>query len=186
MAQAAIQRKWTYRDYCAIPEDGRRHEILDGEHFMSPSPGVRHQRLSRRLYDALSAWLKQGKEGELFYAPLDVVLSDFDVVQPDVIWLSETSQAYLTEANVQGPPDLVVEILSPSSRRQDQSIKLDLYQRFGVREYWLVDPEVAEVRCWSLVGERFGRPRLFEASRGDAMSSPLLPGFTLPLPEFFA
>src|SRR5829696_4755988 len=130
----------TYTDYLLFPEDGRRHEILDGEHYVTAAPFLRHQALVVELAAALHPFIRSNKLGRLFVAPADVVLSRHDIVQPDLVFISTERLHILTERNIQGAPDLVIEILSESTRRTDGGVKLATYERFGVRECWLADP----------------------------------------------
>ena len=133
--------KLTYADYELFPDDDLRHEIIDGEHYVTASPITRHQRISRDLLYLIQSHLNTHPIGEVFGAPFDVVLSFTDVVVPDLIYLSKRRAHLLTVKNLQGAPDLVVEILSPSTRPRDEQLKRDLYERVGVAEYWLVDPD---------------------------------------------
>jgi Uma2 family endonuclease len=174
-----ISTKLTYEDYLLLPDDGRRHEIIDGEHYVSPSPNTRHQRLVKRISLALYPFESAGL-GEVFWAPYDVVLSIFDVVQPDVFFVTAARSHIVVEKNVQGAPDLVVEILSPSNRQYDEQFKLKTYERLAVDEYWIVDPDESSVSIFRRSGDRFVR-----ITAGDAVTTPLLPGFTLPLRTLF-
>ena len=186
-AMASPTIKLTYDDFVLFPDDGRRHELIDGEHFVTPSPHRRHQVISRNLFRALDAWVRERSLGEVFYAPFDVVFDPHDVVQPDLLFISGARAAILTDANVAGAPDLVVEVLSPSGRRQDEVLKRDLYERGGVAEYWLVDPEAEAVKVFRRAGEGgFDRPELLTLHSGDTLTTPLLPGLELPLAEVFA
>jgi Uma2 family endonuclease len=119
----------TYDDYVLFPDDGRRHEIIDGEHTVTPAPFLRHQALVRRFILALGAVIERGGLGELFPAPVDVLLTRHDIVQPDLVFIAKERLDILTEANVQGAPDLVIEILSPATRRKDEGEKRELYAR---------------------------------------------------------
>ena len=173
-------RKLTYDDFCGFPDDGRRHELIEGEHYVTPSPATVHQRLVGRLQAALHAYLEGRECGEVFTAPFDVVLSMHDVVEPDLLVVLDDQQDILTDRNVQGAPALVVEILSPGTRRRDETLKRRLYERAGVREYWMVDPDGEAVT----VCRQAGRGRLDTAAEltkaaGDTLTSPLLPGFEL-------
>ncbi len=125
----------TYQDFLSFPDDGQRHELIDGEHYVTPSPATKHQRISRELLVALDLYLHQSGLGEVFYAPFDVVLSNYDVVEPDLLVVLDHQRDIVTEQHVRGAPAIVVEILSPGTRRRDQTIKRDLYARVGVREY---------------------------------------------------
>src|SRR5438128_997429 len=127
--------KLTYEDYVEIPNDARRHEIIDGEHYVSPSPNTRHQRIVKRLARALYP-LEDAGLGEAFSAPYDVVLSLFDVVQPDVLFVSARQAHIINDQNVRGCPELVIEVLSESNRSYDERVKYKAYERLGANEYW--------------------------------------------------
>jgi Uma2 family endonuclease len=178
MAQGAP--KLTYDDLLLFPDDGRRHELIDGEHLVTPSPHARHQWVSRNLHRLLDGHVSERGLGRVYYAPLDVVLSEVDVVEPDLLFVSQ-ARLGIIEAVVRGAPDLVVEIASPASRRQDEVLKRGLYERAGVEEYWLVDPEAETVKVFRRAGDRYARPLLLSALEGDRLESPLLPGLAIPL-----
>ncbi len=178
--------KFTYDDFLNFPDDGRRHEIIDGEHFVTPSPNTKHQAVSMNLTGALFLYLEHHRIGRLFAAPFDVVLSDLDVVEPDLLYISREQAGILTDKHVRGAPDLVVEILSPGTRKTDEVTKRKLYERFGVREYWIVDPELDTIKVYRHVEGTFTRAAELSAERGDLLTTPLLPGFSVPLPEIFS
>lgn len=176
-------RKLTYEDYELIPEDGQRHEILDGEHYVSPAPTVRHQRISMRLSSRMHLFVEEHGLGEVLAAPTDVLLSRHDILQPDILFVSRERTPILTQKNVQGAPDLVVEILSATNRHLDERLKLARYELFGVREYWTVDPVANRVHIFLPAGNRFHR--VAELSTEDTLTTPLLPGFEILLSELF-
>jgi len=176
--------KLTYADYLRFPDDGLRHEIIDGEHYVTPSPATRHQRISRNLLHLIQTYLDSHPIGELFAAPFDALLSDFDIVVPDLLYLSNERARFLTSKNLQGPPDLVIEILSPSTRSRDKKLKRDLYERVGVQEYWVVDPEQDRVEIYRRRAGSFGEATA--VSRPTAITTPLLPNFELPLDRVLA
>jgi Uma2 family endonuclease len=178
-------RKLTYQDFEKIPEDDLRHEILDGVHIVSPSPATAHQRVSLNLTLALAGFVRAHQLGEVFQAPYDIVLSNHDIVVPDLVFVSASRAAIITEKNAQGAPDLVVEILSPSSRRRDLGKKLVRYEILGVAEYWVVDPKAETILVYRQGGEAFAPPLHLSAEAGDRLTTPLLPGFDLPLGEVF-
>jgi Uma2 family endonuclease len=167
-----------------FPDDGQRHEIIDGVHYVTPCPTMQHQRLLGEIYFELSLYLRQHPGlGEAFLSPFDVVLSTWDVVEPDLLLILETQKSILTEANVQGAPAIVVEILSPSTRRRDQTIKRKLFERAGVLEYWLVDPRDSAVSVFRRDGDRFTVPEMLPAAA--ILTTALLPGFSLAVSELF-
>jgi Uma2 family endonuclease len=176
----------TYDDYVSFPDDGRRHELLDGEHIVTPTPVSGHQRVSIRLATALHIFVQQHRLGEVLAAPFDVILSDHNVVEPDLLFVSNERRAIVQDW-VRGAPDLVVEILSPSTRRLDEVTKRHLYDRFGVREYWIVDLDIDTVKVYRRAEDgRFLRVAELAAEADDALDTPLLPGFSLRLRELFA
>lgn len=172
--------KLTYEDFLLLPDDGRRHEIIDGEHCVSPSPNTQHQRISKRFTAALLACESAGA-GELFYAPYDVVLSIFDVVQPDLLFITPARAHIVHDQHAEGAPDLVIEILSDSNRQYDEQVKYKTYERLGVGEYWIADPSEKTVRIFRRIGERFA-----SIAVGDTLTTPLLPNFELRVRDLFA
>ncbi len=184
---ARADRRLTYDDFVLFPDDGKRHEIIDGEHYVTPSPNVRHQQLVVRLLIEIGGHLKQHTGlGQVFGAPLDVVLSPFDVVEPDVLFVAGDQTAILSEKNIQGPPALVIEVLSKSTRKRDAQIKRRLFERTGVGEYWLVDPELDAVQVFrpSAAG-RLIRVVELTAEDDQVLTTPLLPGCEIGLRELF-
>ncbi len=179
--------KLTYDDFLRFPDDGRRHELIDGEHYVTPSPNLRHQRISGKLYFAIAGHLKAHPVGEIFYAPLDVVVSEVDIVEPDLLYVSrERAAAVLVPQHVRGVPDLVVEIASKGTRKRDETIKRALYERAGVVEYWVIDPEIDVVRVYRRDGTTFGRPQELRCDANDTLSTTLMPGLEVPLTDIFA
>jgi Uma2 family endonuclease len=147
--------KWTYDDYAQLPDDGRRHEIIDGEHFANPSPSTLHQHVSKRLQYQLYTKIELAGLGVLFNAPMDVQLSEHDIVQPDLVIILNESVRKITPTKIKVAPHLVVEILSPSNMDYDRTTKRDLYERFRVKEYWVVDPFEQQVDQWVLRDEKY-------------------------------
>jgi Uma2 family endonuclease len=129
-----------YRDYCALPDNGQRHEILDGDLKVSPSPKPLHQAVVGRLFERLAGHVRERELGDVFVAPLDIVLSENDVVQPDLLYISRAQASIITANNIQGAPDLVVEVLSEANPELDTRDKRQVYARCGVPFYWMVDP----------------------------------------------
>jgi Uma2 family endonuclease len=140
MAEHAARTKLTYDDYLLLPEDGRQHEIIDGEHFMNAAPNPRHQRVSRRIQWQLYRQLEETGRGEVFNASIDLVLSPNDVVQPDLLVILRDNADIVLDTRIVARPDLVVEVLSPSTADRDRRLKRTLYESAGVPEYWVADP----------------------------------------------
>jgi len=147
-----VPEKLTYQDYLNLPEEpGYRYEILEGMLVKEPSPNVPHQRASRRLQRILEDYFwEQDPEGEVFDAPLDVTFQDITVVQPDIFYVSGNQKHIVLKARVDGQPTLVVEVLSPLNSRKDRLQKLQIYQKYGVPHYWLVNPEEKTLECFAL------------------------------------
>ena len=186
MKPAGPGLKLTYDDFVLFPDDGKRHELIDGEHYVTPSPNLKHQKVSGHLYLLIGGWLEDHPIGQIYYAPFDVVFSSHDVVEPDLLYLSNARLAdVLTPANVKGAPDLVIEIGSPGTRKRDETLKRRLYERSGVSEYWIVDPELDVVRVYLREGEGFGRATELSREAGDVLTTALLPGLELPLARIF-
>ena len=175
----------TYDDYCQIPDDGNRYEVIDGVLYMSPSPIVRHQIILRNLSFMLGAWTKKTKAGTILFAPMDVVLSKHNVVQPDILFVSNERASIIEEKNLQGAPDLLIEILSEGNRRHDEVRKRVLYESFGVLEYWIVDPVLETIKVYRLEDDRFTRVAEWSLEREDVIVSPVLPGFDYGLADVF-
>ena len=181
-----VKLKFTYDDFLQFPDDGKRHELIDGDHYSTPSPNIRHQRISGNLTLTIDLWLQDHPLGEIFYAPLDVILSNFDVVEPDLLFVSnERAPALLAGEYVTGAPDLLIEIASPETRQRDETIKRRLYERWNVIEYWVVDPEIDVIRVYRRDGARFARPMELSREAGDVLTSPLFPGLEIPLAHVF-
>jgi Uma2 family endonuclease len=140
----------TYKDYEALPADGRRYELHEGELSVTPAPSPQHQRISRNLNEVLQQHVKARGLGEVLYAPIDCILGETTVVQPDLVYLDVTRVPAVSARGIEGPPTLVVEILSPTTTLIDRSTKRQLYARHGVPYYWIVDPEARTVEAYSL------------------------------------
>jgi Uma2 family endonuclease len=175
----------TWEDYLLFPDDGRRYEIIAGECFGTPAPDVRHQLVSGNLQGALWSFLQQHRLGTVLAAPSDVVLDESDIVQPDLLFVSRERESILAETGTRGAPDLVVEILSESTRRTDEKIKRALYAKAGVREYWIADPELDRIQVYRPSGSALELVAELDLERGDTLRTPLLPGFELPLARIF-
>jgi Uma2 family endonuclease len=180
--------RFTYEDFLLFPDDGKRHEIIDGEHYVTPSPNLRHQDLVGRLHLAIGNHLAQHPAaGRVFLAPFDVVFSFYDVVEPDLLFVAGDQLEILTPQNVQGAPALVVEILSKGTRKKDEQIKRRLFERGNVREYWLVDPELDLIKIYRRLEDgSFPRVAEITSEDEDELTTPLLPAFSLPLTNLFA
>lgn len=178
-------RKLTYADYIRFPSDGRRHELVDGVHVVSPPPTLWHQTLLQRLSLELGNYLEANPRGWVWTAPVDCVFSFFDIVEPDLLVVLTEQRSIVMKRNVRGAPAIVIEILSPSTEAVDVGVKLALYENNGVREFWIVDPEAQSVKVFSGANRRFTKRVDLQADNDDMLSTPLLPGFNEPLRHLF-
>ena len=175
--------KFTYEDYRNTPDD-ERYELLDGELIMAPAPNLGHQDVDAKLGWRLMRFVEQRNLGKTFSAPCDVVLSNTHVVQPDLLFISRDQEHILLGGdNVRGAPDLVVEILSPSTATRDKTLKRALYAKHGVGEYWLADPDSRTVTVMVPGGDGFEVAGVY--GKGQTLISPMLEGFTVNLDEIF-
>lgn len=177
--ERGIHRLLTADDLRALPDDGNRYEIIGGQLIVSPSPSTRHQQILLELASALRAHLLSHRIGQVFVAPLDVRLSVVDVVQPDLLVIMNDRTSIIAEQGISGPPDLVIEILSPSSLTTDFLHKSKLYEQHGVREYWIVNPESETVSVQTLEDDHFVIAA--QLGREDTLTSAVLVGFEFPL-----
>ena len=183
MATTEDAVKLTYEDYCRAPDD-ERYELLNGELMMVPAPNTKHQKILLGLGSELRRFVEKHELGEVYVAPLDVVLSDTDVVQPDVLFISRAREHRITDKNVQGAPDLVIEILSPSTAERDLEDKHELYGRHGVLEYWIIDPVAETVAVHRQRDGKLERTGRF--GRGESLATALLEGLALELDDILA
>ena len=178
---SSVVKHWTYDDLLALPEDNLRHEIIDGEHVVSPSPFTKHQLVVMNISGRLFVYLLQNPVGQVFTAPFDVIFAPDNVTEPDVLYISKERSSVLTEKNVQGAPDLVVEVISETGRRRDEVQKKSVYERFGVAEYWIADPKTDTIRIY----RRGAYDAPVTLRGGDPLTSPLFPGLTIDVASLF-
>ena len=181
MVTARTRRKFTYEDYRNTP-DGIRYELLDGELVVVPAPNMFHQTTSKKLFWKFEPLEERGL-GLVFHPPTDVVFSDTDTVQPDIVFISAERAHIITEQNIRGAPDLVIEILSPSTAGRDRTFKRTLYERHGVKEYWMVDADAKSITLLILGEDGYELAGIY--GEGQTLTSPTLPGFRLNLDDIF-
>ena len=175
--------KHTYADYLKTSDD-ERYELLHGELVMAPAPREIHQSILGRLHIDMGVFLDEHNLGYIYFSPFDVVLSDENVVQPDLLFISNERAQIITPDNIQGAPDLVVEILSPATAERDRNVKFELYVEHGVHEYWIVDPDARTITVFLLNGGEFEEVDTY--SEGETLTSPMLEGFTFKLEGKFS
>jgi Uma2 family endonuclease len=183
-----LTKKMTYAEYSALEfddQDNTRYELINGEIVKKASPTVQHQRISMRLIAALLKYLETNATGELFHAPLDVVLDDYNAPQPDIFYIGKDKSFIIDEEEqvVRGTPDLIVEILSPGSIQRDRFIKKQLYEQFGIAEYWIVDPNNQAIEVYKLTDGKY--ELLSFAAQTGAVTSGVLQDFSLDITPLF-
>jgi len=183
MASTATEKKkHTYEDYLKTPDDVR-YELIQGDLLMTPSPVTKHQRILRKIGFMLEQHVTQNDLGEIFLAPYDVYFDDENVVQPDILFISRERLNLIGEKNMQGPPDLVIEILSESTAYRDLIQKKKLYARYCVKEYWIVIPEEESVGIYIIKNDIFTLHKNF--GKDETLESPLLKGLKIVLRKIF-
>ncbi len=177
------KKVYTYQDYLDLPEDGKRYEVINGELVMAPAPSTGHQSVSSNLEFELRKFVEKHKSGKMFHSPIDVVLSKTIVLQPDILIVLNEHKQIITEKNIAGAPDLVIEIVSPSSGYYDLIEKKEIYERFGVEEYWIVDPRKQWLEIY-FTGD--GKFRLIQRlEKAGIAKSKVLPGFQIQFAKVF-
>lgn len=175
--------RFTYAEYRTLPE-GSRHQLIEGDLIVSPAPTRRHQNIVMRIAAALYNFIEARGLGEVLASPPDVIFSDEDVSQPDIVYVSKARTSILVAEGIRGGPDLCIEVLSERTQALDRGAKRVLYARHGVTEYWIVDPEADTLEVYRLQENAKDTVRAF--GMADTLMTGLLPGFSLPLAGVFA
>jgi Uma2 family endonuclease len=169
----------TYKDYEALPADGRHYELHEGELSVTPAPTPAHQRITRNLLMLLQSHVETRNLGEVLSSPIDCILSDSSIVQPDLVYLDQRHLSLVTDRGIEGPPTLAIEILSPSTVQIDRSVKSQLYARYGIAYYWIVDPAPRTIEAYRLRGDAYELADRLEGQGSAALEPftdlPLLP-----------
>lgn len=154
MEASADRTRWTWAEFARLPSGtATRHEVIDGELFVTPAPSVHHQRIVTDLVTLLNAFVQSNDLGELLSGPVDVIFAEGDYLEPDIVFVRRDRTGLFTDRGLEGPPDLVVEVTSPSTAVRDRGIKLDRYSHFGVPEYWVVDPAGRSIERWQIASD---------------------------------
>lgn len=185
MTTAAISEKikFTYSDYLIYPTNGKQLQLIEGDFFMTPAPNIVHQDILGNLGFILKVHITQHNLGKVYFAPTDVYLSDYDVVQPDILFIRKERLHILTKNYVKGAPDIVIEILSGKTKKIDLTAKRTLYAKYGVPEYWLVDPDKKQVEVLTLSQSGYETAGLY--SKGAIIRSKIIPGLKIKTSEIF-
>ena len=174
----------TYEDYCLLPNDRNRYEILDGELSPTPAPATIHQVILGNLYGILFNYLRGNQIGKLFLAPTDVIFAPTTVVQPDLIFIGNDRRGIITERAIEGTPTLVVEILSPTTHHTDRVTKAQLYAKYGVPHYWLIDPDQQVLEGYGLSGAQYNL--ITKAQDAEMFTSSVFPGLSIQISDLWA
>ena len=179
--------RMTYEEFMALPEEeGKHYELIEGELVLNPAPVPRHQWILAKVQYALHSYFEKHGGGRALFSPIDVVLSSENVLEPDIIVMMSDRLSLIGPKNIEGPPNITIEALSDGTRRKDEVTKRRLYERFGVDEYWIYDPEIDTVKIYRRSGDAFERAIEIDTETGGTITSPLLPGFALDVNEVFA
>jgi Uma2 family endonuclease len=176
----------TYDDLVQLPDDGRRYEIIDGELFVNAAPVPRHQRIVRILLGKFDRHFEEHGGGEVFPSPIDVVFDNENIAEPDLVVISSDRASIIGEKNIQGAPNLCIEVLSESTRRLDEIHKRKLYERSGVDEYWIVDPVLESVKIYRHRAGVYERAAEISTETGGAITTPLFPELSIDVAAVFA
>ena len=172
------QGQWTYQDFLRLPDEGIRYEIIDGVLYMTNAPDTQHQHTVVQMVVAIENLARAGSSGLVLTAPIEVHLPGIaQLVQPDVLFVVQARREIVKAQFIEGAPDLIVEVLSPSTTRLDRKVKFDAYERAGVREYWVANPKLHSLEVYSLTGGEYALHG--EYGSGERLTSPLLPGLDL-------
>ncbi|REL38404.1 Uma2 family endonuclease [Rhodohalobacter sp. SW132] len=183
MPISTLSQLTTYDDYRGLPDDGNQHQIIGGELYMTPAPTTQHQRILLNIFRLLDPFVNENEIGEILIAPVDVVLSMTDVVQPDLIFIARERLNIITKKNIVDAPDLVVEVLSDNTENIDRQKKSVLYEKYGVKEYWIVDSQAKTIE--QLVLKKNSFQLLATVSGTQKLSSVVLEKLTLTADDVF-
>lgn len=183
MAIQPTRKRWTYEEFARLPDDGKRYEVIGGELYVSPAPAPRHQLVMNRLNHLLTEFVNRHRLGWVLPAPCDVLFAEGEYVEPDLIFVPRERRKMITDRGIEGPPHLLVEVLSESTAGRDRGVKREQYARFGVPEYWILDPDAGRIEAY----------RLQEDPERPALADEVLtwtpatggPSLTIPVPELF-
>jgi len=177
------QNIWTYEDYRELPNDGKTYQVIGGKLFMTPSPSTRHQDICGNLGFIIRNFVKEHDLGKVYNAPIDVVFSSVNVVQPDIVFISKNRLRIIKEKGIFGAPDWIMEIISPSTDKIDVKLKRDLYECFAVKEYWIIYPDDERIEVYLLKEGKYRLKGTF--SKNETLKSEIIQGLEVRLREVF-
>jgi len=183
MIQLAKEMRLTYSEYARLPETGKRYELYDGRLMVVPAPSSKHQIVLGNLFERLHAHARVHRLGRVFASPIDLILDSDNVCQPDLLFVGQERSHLITDRGVEGPPDLVVEILSGATEARDRREKFQLYFLFGISEYWIIDPEGKTLETYRRAPDRYELIRTLHPP--DTLDPPQFPGLTLRLEDLW-
>jgi len=184
MASIIVEKPYTYQDYKNLDvEDNFWYELINGELVQKSSPSLNHQRISGKFFLLFSAFINSNQLGEVFYAPIDVFLDEHNAPQPDLVFVSNAKKSLITNDGIIGPPDLVAEIISPSSVKRDRMDKMKLCKKYQIPEFWLIDPNNTSVEIYTFQDGDYDVFAL--AAETGTIQSGILPGFSLDIKTLF-
>ncbi len=175
--------KLTIENWELIPDDRNVHEIIEGEHYITSPPLIIHQKISRNIEFIFTLFFRKKPVGEILYSPVGVVFSEINVVEPDLLYISKENSHIIKKDYIRGVPNLIIEILSPNNRQHDLIMKKHLYEKFGVKEYWIIDPDDESVMIYKSRKGKYDRGKRY--IEDDIITTPLIKGLEVPLKEIF-
>jgi len=179
------KKKLTVRDYELMPQGREILQLIDGDFYMTPAPIFKHQEVSKNIESEFIRFLDKNPVGKIIHSPLDFYVDRFNVVQPDLVYISKENYRIISERGIEGPPDIIIEILSPSTEEIDLNLKMDLYWRIGVREYWIVNIEKEEIQVYEIKEDSFKLRKNYRKINNEKIKTPIVPGLEIDLNKVF-
>ncbi len=179
------KRRLTVDDYLLMPDHGKLLQLIDGDFIMAPSPSLKHQEVSKNIELEFAKFLEKNSIGKILYAPIDYYVDKYDVVQPDLVYISKEKYRILFEKGIKNTPDLIIEIISKSTENIDKNLKKDLYWRAGVKEYWIVNIEEKSIEVFKINSEGYRLDKIYRNENKDKIKTDILPGLIINLEKVF-
>lgn len=179
------KRLLTVNDYLLVPNNGKLLQLIEGNFIIAPAPNLKHQEVSRNIEIEIVRYLEKNPIGKIFYAPVDYYIDAYNVVQPDLVYISKEKYNILFEKGIRNTPDLIIEIISAGTEKTDRELKKDLYWRAGVKEYWIVDLETESIEVYKIEANRYKLDKIYRKANSDKIKTDILPGFEINLDKVF-